>query len=311
MSKIAKNITELIGSTPLLELTRLEKELDLKARLVAKLEMFNPGRSVKDRIGEAMLDRAEKEGRLDAETVIIEPTSGNTGIGLALAANKRGNGLILTMPDAMSVERRSILKALGAEIVLTPAYEGMSGAVLKALELADLYPNSFIPQQFVNSANVAAHRATTGPEIWEQTEGKIDIFVAGIGTGGTVSGVGTVLKQHNPHIRVVGVEPWNSAVISGGRPGPHKIQGIGAGFIPKVLDLQIIDELFRVKDEDAYSRGRQLAQKEGVLAGISSGAALHAAIAVARRPENEGKTVVVLLPDTGERYLSTKLFNAD
>lgn len=311
MSNIAKNITELIGSTPLLELTRLEKELDLKARLVAKLEMLNPGRSVKDRIGEAMLDRAEKEGRLDADTVIIEPTSGNTGIGLALAANKRGNRLILAMPDAMSVERRSILKALGAEIVLTPAYEGMSGAVLKALELADLYPNSFIPQQFVNSANVAAHRATTGPEIWEQTEGKVDIFVAGIGTGGTVSGVGTVLKQHNPHIRVVGVEPWNSAVISGGRPGPHKIQGIGAGFIPKVLDLQIVDELFRVKDDDAYSRGRLLAQKEGVLAGISSGAALHAAIAVARRPENEGKTVVVLLPDTGERYLSTKLFNAD
>ena len=311
MSNIAKNITELIGSTPLLELTRLEKELDLKARLVAKLEMLNPGRSVKDRIGEAMLDRAEKEGRLDADTVIIEPTSGNTGIGLAIAANKRGNRLILTMPDAMSIERRSILKALGAEIVLTPAYEGMSGAVLKALELADLYPNSFIPQQFVNSANVAAHRATTGPEIWEQTEGKVDIFVAGIGTGGTVSGVGTVLKQHNPHIRVVGVEPWNSAVISGGRPGPHKIQGIGAGFIPKVLDLQIVDELFRVKDDDAYSRGRLLAQKEGVLAGISSGAALHAAIAVARRPENEGKTVVVLLPDTGERYLSTKLFNAD
>ena len=311
MSNIAKNITELIGRTPLLELTRLEKELDLKARLVAKLEMLNPGRSVKDRIGEAMLDRAEKEGRLDTDTVIIEPTSGNTGIGLALAANKRGNRLILTMPDAMSVERRSILKALGAEIVLTPAYEGMSGAVLRALELADQYPNSFIPQQFVNSANVTAHRATTGPEIWEQTEGNVDIFVAGIGTGGTISGVGTVLKQHNPHIRVVGVEPWNSAVISGGRPGPHKIQGIGAGFIPKVLDLQIIDELFRVKDEDAYSRGRQLAQKEGVLAGVSSGAALHAAIAVARRPENEGKTVVVLLPDTGERYLSTKLFNAD
>jgi len=311
MSKIAKNITELIGSTPLLELTHLEKELDLKARLVAKLEMLNPGRSVKDRIGEAMLDRAEKEGRIDGDTVIIEPTSGNTGIGLALAANKRGNRLILTMPDAMSVERRSILRALGAEIVLTPAYEGMSGAVLKALELADLYPNSFIPQQFVNSANVAVHRATTGPEIWEQTEGKVDIFVAGIGTGGTISGVGTVLKQHNPHIRVVGVEPWNSAVISGGRPGPHKIQGIGAGFIPKVLDLQIVDELFRVKDDDAYSRGRLLAQKEGVLAGISSGAALHAAIAVARRPENEGKTVVVLLPDTGERYLSTKLFNVD
>lgn len=311
MSKIAKNITELIGSTPLLELTHLEKELDLKARLVAKLEMLNPGRSVKDRIGEAMLDRAEKEGRIDGDTVIIEPTSGNTGIGLALAANKRGNRLILTMPDAMSVERRSILKALGAEIVLTPAYEGMSGAVLKALELADLYPNSFIPQQFVNSANVAVHRATTGPEIWEQTEGKVDIFVAGIGTGGTISGVGTVLKQYNPHIRVVGVEPWNSAVISGGRPGPHKIQGIGAGFIPKVLDLQIVDELFRVKDDDAYSRGRLLAQKEGVLAGISSGAALHAAIAVARRPENEGKTVVVLLPDTGERYLSTKLFNVD
>ncbi len=311
MSKIAKNITELIGRTPLLELSRLEKDLGLKARLLAKLELFNPGRSVKDRIGEAMLERAEQEGLIDARTVIIEPTSGNTGIGLAIAANRRGNRLILTMPDAMSIERRSLLKALGAELVLTPAYEGMTGAVLKALELADLYPNSFIPQQFVNAANVAAHRATTGPEIWADTEGKVDIFVAGIGTGGTISGVGAVLKKNNPHVRLVGVEPWSSAVISGGRPGPHKLQGIGAGFIPKVLDLQIIDELFRVKDEDAFSRGRLLAQKEGVLAGISSGAALHAAIAVARRPENEDKTVVVLLPDTGERYLSTKLFNPE
>ncbi len=311
MSKIAKNITELIGRTPLLELSRLEKDLGLKARLLAKLELFNPGRSVKDRIGEAMLERAEQEGLIDARTVIIEPTSGNTGIGLAIAANRRGNRLILTMPDAMSIERRSLLKALGAELVLTPAYEGMTGAVLKALELADLYPNSFIPQQFVNAANVAAHRATTGPEIWADTEGKVDIFVAGIGTGGTISGVGAVLKKNNPHVRLVGVEPWSSAVISGGRPGPHKLQGIGAGFIPKVLDLQIIDELFRVKDEDAFSRGRFLAQKEGVLAGISSGAALHAAIAVARRPENEDKTVVVLLPDTGERYLSTKLFNPE
>lgn len=311
MSKIAKNITDLIGHTPLLELTKLEQKLGLKARLVAKLEMHNPGRSVKDRIGIMMLQRAEVEGLIDSKTVIIEPTSGNTGIGLALAANQRGYKLILTMPDAMSIERRSLLKALGAELVLTPAYEGMAGAVRKARELAEQYPNSFIPQQFNNSANATAHRLATGPEIWNETDGNVDFFVAGIGTGGTITGVGSALKKLNPRVRIVGVEPWNSSVISGGKAGPHKVQGIGAGFIPKVLDLSIVDELIRVKDEEAFAEGRLLAKEEGVLAGISSGAALHAAISVARRPENEGKTVVVLLPDTGERYLSTKLFNEE
>lgn len=311
MSNIAKNITALIGKTPLLELTKLEQELNLKAKVVVKLEMLNPGRSVKDRIGLVMLNKAEEEGLLDSKTVIIEPTSGNTGIGLALAAAIRGNRLILTMPDAMSIERRSLLKALGAELVLTPAYEGMAGAVRKAQELASHYSNSFIPQQFNNSANAAAHRFTTGPEIWEQTGGKIDIFVAGIGTGGTITGVGSTLKKLNPSIHVVGVEPQGSPVISGGKPGPHKLQGIGAGFIPKVLDLSIVDEVLRVKDEDAYQTGRLLARREGVLAGVSSGAALYAAVSVARRPENEGKTIVAVLPDTGERYLSTKLFNQD
>ena len=311
MSNIAKNITQLIGGTPLLELTTLERELGLKARLLAKLEMLNPGRSVKDRIGLVMLNRAEEEGLIDEHTVIIEPTSGNTGIGLALAANIRGNKLILTMPDAMSLERRSLLRALGAELVLTPAYEGMDGAVRKALELAQQYPNSFIPQQFNNAANAAAHRFTTGPEIWNDTDGQVDIFVAGIGTGGTITGVGDTLKNFNPRVRVIGVEPQGSAVISGSRPGPHKIQGIGAGFIPKVLDLNIVDEIFRVTDKDAFSRSRQLAKSEGVLAGASSGAALHAAIHVAKRPENENKTIVVLLPDTGERYLSTKLFGSE
>ncbi|MBR3521981.1 MAG: cysteine synthase A [Prevotella sp.] len=311
MSKIAKNITDLIGHTPLLELSKLEKHLGLRARLVAKLEMHNPGRSVKDRIGIMMLQRAEAEGLIDSKTVIIEPTSGNTGIGLAIAANQRGYKLILTMPDAMSIERRSLLKALGAELVLTPAYEGMAGAVRKARELAEQYPNSFIPQQFNNPANATAHRLATGPEIWNETDGNVDFFVAGIGTGGTITGVGSALKKLNPQVRIIGVEPWNSSVISGSKAGPHKIQGIGAGFVPKVLDLSIISELIRVKDEEAYADGRLLAKEEGVLAGISSGAALHAAISVARRPENEGKTVVVLLPDTGERYLSTKLFKEE
>ncbi len=311
MSKIAKNITDLIGHTPLLELSKLEKHLGLRARLVAKLEMHNPGRSVKDRIGIMMLQRAEAEGLIDSKTVIIEPTSGNTGIGLAIAANQRGYKLILTMPDAMSIERRSLLKALGAELVLTPAYEGMAGAVRKARELAEQHPNSFIPQQFNNPANATAHRLATGPEIWNETDGNVDFFVAGIGTGGTITGVGSALKKLNPQVRIIGVEPWNSSVISGSKAGPHKIQGIGAGFVPKVLDLSIISELIRVKDEEAYADGRLLAKEEGVLAGISSGAALHAAISVARRPENEGKTVVVLLPDTGERYLSTKLFQEE
>ena len=311
MSRIARNIIDLIGHTPLLELTKLEKHLGLRAHLVAKLEMHNPGRSVKDRIGIMMLQRAEAEGLIDSKTVIIEPTSGNTGIGLALAANQRGYKLILTMPDAMSIERRSLLKALGAELVLTPAYEGMAGAVHKARELAEQYPNSFIPQQFNNPANSTAHRLTTGPEIWNDTDGNVDYFVAGIGTGGTITGVGSALKKLNPRVRVVGVEPWNSSVISGSKAGPHKIQGIGAGFVPKVLDLNAINELIRVKDEEAFDAGRLLAKEEGVLAGISSGAALHAAITVARRPENDGKTVVVLLPDTGERYLSTKLFKEE
>lgn len=311
MSKIAKNITDLIGHTPLLELSKLEKHLGLRARLVAKLEMHNPGRSVKDRIGIMMLQRAEAEGLIDSKTVIIEPTSGNTGIGLAIAANQRGYKLILTMPDAMSIERRSLLKALGAELVLTPAYEGMAGAVRKARELAEQYPNSFIPQQFNNPANATAHRLATGPEIWNEADGNVDFFVAGIGTGGTITGVGSALKKLNPQVRIIGVEPWNSSVISGSKAGPHKIQGIGAGFVPKVLDLSIISELIRVKDEEAYADGRLLAKEEGVLAGISSGAALHAAISVARRPENEGKTVVVLLPDTGERYLYTKLFQEE
>ena len=311
MTKIAKNITELIGQTPLLELSKIEQELGLKARILAKLEMLNPGRSVKDRIGVAMLNHAEEKGLIDKNTVIIEPTSGNTGVGLALAAAIRGNRLILTMPDAMTIERRSLLKALGTEIVLTPAYEGMAGAVRKAQELAEQYPNSFIPQQFNNAANAAAHRFTTGPEIWNDTEGKVDIFIAGIGTGGTITGVGSTLKKLNPKVRVIGIEPQSSPVISGGRPGPHKLQGIGAGFIPKVLDLNIVDEIYRVRDNDAFQTGRLLAQKEGVLSGISSGAALYAAINIAKRPENEGKTIVVLLPDTGERYLSTKLFNEE
>ena len=311
MTQIAKNLTELIGHTPLLELSKIEKQYDLKARLLAKLEFNNPGRSVKDRIGFVMLKNAEEKGLLDDHTVIIEPTSGNTGIGLAVAAAVRGNRLILTMPDAMSLERRSLLRALGAEIVLTPAYEGMDGAIRKAKELAEHYQNSFIPQQFANSANPAAHSLTTGPEIWNDTDGKVDIFVAGIGTGGTITGVGSYLKKINHDVKVVGIEPQNSAVISGGKPGPHKLQGIGAGFVPKVLDLNVVDEVVKVKDDDAYTKARELARLEGVLAGVTSGAALHAAINIARRSENEGKTIVLLLPDTGERYLSTQLFNEE
>lgn len=306
MSNIAKDVTELIGHTPLLELTKIGQGLG--ARILAKLEMFNPGRSVKDRIGHLMLKRAAEDGLIDKNTVIIEPTSGNTGVGLAMAAAVSGNRLILTMPDAMSLERRSLLKALGAELVLTPAYEGMNGAVRKARELASQYPNSYIPQQFDNPTNVAAHRLSTAPEIWNDTDGGVDIFVAGIGTGGTITGVGSTLKKFNPKVRVVGVEPFGSAVISGGKPGPHKLQGIGAGFVPSVLDTNVVDEIVRVKDDEAFRTSRQLAQTEGVLAGISSGAALSAAISIAKRPENEGKTIVVLLPDTGERYLSTALF---
>ncbi len=309
MAKTAHSLTELIGNTPLLELTRIEKELNLQARVVAKLESFNPARSVKDRVGYALITAAEEKGLIDERTVIIEPTSGNTGIGLAWVAATRGYRIILTMPDSMTVERRSLLKALGAEIVLTPAHEGMSGAIRKAEELAEEIGNAFIPQQFDNPANAAAHRRTTAQEIWNDTDGTVDIFIAGIGTGGTITGVGEVLKQRNDKIKVIAVEPADSPVLSGGKSGPHKLQGIGAGFVPKVLNTGIYDEIFKVKNDDAFAAGRLLAKREGVLAGISSGAAVHAAIEVAKRPENSGKTIVVLLPDTGERYLSSQLYN--
>jgi len=309
MANIASNLIELIGHTPLLELTGTERELKLKARIVAKLEYFNPLRSVKDRTALALIERAECKGLVGPGTTIIEPTSGNTGIGLAYIAAIRGYRLILTMPDAMSVERRTLLKALGATIVLTPAYEGMAGAIRKARELAEEIGDAYIPQQFENPANPEVHRRTTAREIWADTDGQVDIFVAGIGTGGTISGVGQVLREHNPLIKVVGVEPYTSSVISGERPGPHKIQGIGAGFVPKTLDVTVFDELLRIKDDEAFAIGHLLAQKDGVLTGISSGAAAAAAVKLARRPENEGKTIVVLLPDTGERYLSTQLFN--
>ncbi|MBR1447995.1 MAG: cysteine synthase A [Prevotella sp.] len=310
MSQIAKNLIELVGHTPLLELSRTERELGLKARVLAKLEMLNPGRSVKDRTALAMLDEAERQGLLDPDTTIIEPTSGNTGIGLALVAAIRGYRLVLTMPDAMSLERRTLLQALGATLVLTPAHEGMAGAIRKAHELArESDGRAFIPQQFENLANPEVHRRTTAEEIWEDTDGEVDFFVAGIGTGGTITGVGQVLRESNPRVKIIGVEPMGSAVLSGGRPGPHKLQGIGAGFVPKVLDTDVYDEIIKIKDEEAYGVGRLLASREGVLAGVSSGAAVAAAIKVARRPENEGKTVVVLLPDTGERYLSTKMYS--
>lgn len=309
MANIAHNLIDLLGNTPLLELSRTEKKERLKARIIVKLELFNPARSVKDRVGFAMLNDAERRGLINKDTTIIEPTSGNTGIGLALASAIRGYRLILTMPEAMSLERRKLLKALGAELVLTPAYEGMAGAIRKAQELAQEIGNAYIPQQFENKANAEIHRKTTAEEIWRDTDGKVDILVAGIGTGGTITGVGEVLKKYNPHIQVIAVEPDSSPVLSEGKPGPHKLQGIGAGFVPKVLNTTVYDEIIRIKDEEAYDRGRQLARTDGVLAGVSSAAAVAAAIRVAKRPENEKKNIVVILPDTGERYLSTPIYN--
>lgn len=308
MSAIYTSADQLIGRTPLLELTNIEKTLGLKARLLAKLEYFNPAGSVKDRIAKAMIDDAEAKGRLKQGSVIIEPTSGNTGIGLAAVAAARGYRIIIVMPETMSVERRQLMKAYGAELVLTDGSKGMKGAIAKAEELAGEIPGSFIPGQFVNPANPAAHRETTGPEIYGDTDGEIDIFVAGVGTGGTVTGVGEYLKSKNPSIKIVAVEPASSAVLSTGVSGPHKIQGIGAGFVPEVLNTGIYDEIIAVSNEDAFSTGRLIGQREGVLVGISSGAAAWAAIELAKRPENEGKTIVTLLPDTGDRYLSTPLF---
>lgn len=309
MGKIYQNITELIGHTPLLELTNYEKNNQLSATILAKVEYFNPAGSVKDRIAKAMIDDAEAKGILSPESVIIEPTSGNTGIGLSAVAAARGYRVILTMPETMSVERRNLLKAYGAELVLTEGAKGMKGAIEKANELAAETPNSFIPGQFVNPANPEVHKKTTGPEIWEDTDGKIDFLIAGIGTGGTISGAGEYLKSKNPNIKVIAVEPDDSPVLSEGKAGPHKIQGIGAGFIPETLDTKVYDEIIRVTNEDSFKTGRELAQKEGLLVGISSGAATWAAGEIAKRPENKGKTIVVILPDTGERYLSTPMFS--
>lgn len=301
-------ITDLIGGTPLLELTNYEKANELNAKIYAKLEYFNPAGSVKDRIAKAMLDDAEEKGLLKPGAVIIEPTSGNTGIGLASVAASRGYKVILTMPETMSVERRNLLKAYGAELVLTEGAKGMPGAIAKAKELAEQTPNSYIPSQFTNPANPAVHLKTTGPEIWADTDGKVDIFVTGVGTGGTLSGVGAYLKSQNPNVKVVAVEPATSPVLSGGKAGPHKIQGIGAGFVPDTLNTDIYDEILPVQNEDAFATGRALARSEGVLVGISSGAAVFAAAQLAKRPENAGKVIVALLPDTGERYLSTPMF---
>ena len=308
MSNIFTSADQLIGKTPLLELTHIEKESGLKARILAKLEYFNPAGSVKDRIAKAMVDDAEEKGLLKEGSVIIEPTSGNTGIGLASVAAARGYRIIITMPETMSVERRQLMKAYGAELVLTEGAKGMKGAIAKAEELAQEIPDSFIPGQFVNPANPAAHRAATGPEIWADTDGQVDIFVAGVGTGGTITGVGQYLKEQNPAVKVVAVEPKDSPVLSEGRSGSHKIQGIGAGFVPEALDTAVYDEIIPVSNEDAFAAGRLVGRKEGVLVGISSGAALHAAIELAKRPENAGKTIVALLPDTGDRYLSTPFF---
>lgn len=308
MSKIYTSADQLIGGTPLLELTHIEKEFALKAKIVAKLEYFNPAGSVKDRIAKAMLDDAEKAGKLKPTSTIIEPTSGNTGIGLASVAASRGYKIIIVMPETMSVERRQLMKAYGAELVLTEGAKGMKGAIAKAEELAHTIPDSFIPGQFVNPSNPKAHFETTGPEIWEDTDGKVDYFVAGVGTGGTITGVGQFLKSKNANVKVVAVEPKSSAVLSTGVAGSHKIQGIGAGFVPDVLDTKVYDEIIPVENDDAFATGKLFGKKEGVLVGISSGAALWAAIEIAKRSENAGKTIVVLLPDTGDRYLSTALF---
>ena len=305
---VHKSVSELIGGTPLVELSNYEKNHNLEATIVGKVELFNPAGSVKDRIAKAMLDQAEAEGKLDADTVIIEPTSGNTGIGLAAVAAAKGYRIIIVMPETMSVERRQLMKAYGAELVLSEGAKGMKGAIAKADELAKEIPNSFIPGQFVNPANPKAHIATTGPEIWDDTDGKVDIFVAGVVTGGTVTGVGQYLKSKNPGVKVVAVEPASSPVLSKGTAGAHKIQGIGAGFVPDVLDTKVYDEIIAVENEDAFAVGRLIGHKEGVLVGISSGAAVWAAIQLAKRPENAGKNIVVLLPDTGDRYLSTPLF---
>lgn len=306
--KTYKTITDLIGKTPLLELSNYEKANNLSATILAKLEYFNPAGSVKDRIARAMIDDAETKGLLKTDSIIIEPTSGNTGIGLASVAAARGYRIILTMPETMSVERRNLLKAYGAELVLTEGAKGMKGAIEKAQELAEATPNSFIPSQFTNPANPTVHRLTTGPEIWADTDGRVDIFVAGVGTGGTVSGVGEYLKSQNPNVKVVAVEPAGSPVLSKGTPGPHKIQGIGAGFVPDTLNTNVYDEIFAVENEEAFATGRALARQEGVLVGISSGAAVFAATELAKRAENQGKIIVALLPDTGERYLSTPMF---
>lgn len=311
MTKIAQNLTELIGNTPLLELANYSRNKGVGAKIIAKLEYFNPLGSVKDRVGYAMIKDAEERGLINNDTLIVEPTSGNTGVGLAFVAAARGYKLILTMPDTMSVERRNLLKALGAELVLTPGAEGMKGAIKRAEEIIAENPNSFMPQQFENPANPEMHKKTTAEEIWRDTDGQVDIFIAGVGTGGTVTGVGEVLKARKPEVKIIAVEPFDSPVISGGKPGPHKIQGIGAGFIPSVLNTGILDSVAKVQNEEAFAAARDAAKYEGLLIGISSGAALHAATELAKLPENKDKTIVVLLPDTGERYLSTPLFQAE
>jgi len=308
MTKIAKSLTDLIGNTPLLELSNYNKKNHLDATIIAKLEYFNPAGSIKDRIGFAMIDAAEKKGLLNKDSVIIEPTSGNTGIALAFVAAAKGYRLIIALPETFSIERRNLLKALGAELVLTPGSEGMKGAIKRATELAAATPNSFLPQQFKNLANPEIHRKTTAEEIWKDTDGDVDIFIAGIGTGGTITGVGEVLKARKPGVQIIAVEPTDSPILSGGNPGPHKIQGIGAGFIPDVLNRSVIDEVITVTNDQSFDTSRQLARTEGLLVGISSGAAVYAALVVAKRPENKGKKIVVILPDTGERYLSTVLY---